>query len=264
MHTLKNYDYHGLLASTWDLWRDDTANWSDRHYYFDIVREFGQPVLDVGCGTGRLILDFLQHGIDIDGIDNSPEMLAICRDKARALGFSPRLELGQIEHLDLPWRWYRTILLPSSILQLIPPDTAREALKRCFAHLEPGGAATTPFGFAWREGDPLDTGWKLLFEKPRGGDGVIVRSWTREWQEPEQQCWNVEQRFEIVADGKVIAEETHRRSPDGWWYTQDQARALFASAGFDSGAVHLHSGFSRTPATPDDRLFTGLCVKGTS
>src|SRR6266550_247114 len=47
-----------------------------------IVTEFGQPVLDVGCGTGRILLDFLVQRIDIDGVDNSPEMLAVCREKA--------------------------------------------------------------------------------------------------------------------------------------------------------------------------------------
>ena len=37
----------------------------------------GQPVLDVGCATGRLILTYLEEGIDADGVDVSPEMLAI-------------------------------------------------------------------------------------------------------------------------------------------------------------------------------------------
>ena len=78
-----DYDYHGLLASTWDVWRDNTENWSDSLLFLDIVRQYGQPALDVGCGTGRIILDYLSKGIDIDGVDNSPEFLEICRTKGR-------------------------------------------------------------------------------------------------------------------------------------------------------------------------------------
>jgi len=39
-----------------------------------VIAQAGQPVLDVGCGTGRLLLDYMQQGIDVDGMDNSPEM----------------------------------------------------------------------------------------------------------------------------------------------------------------------------------------------
>jgi len=108
--TEPDYEYRGLMAATWDLGRGDTSNWSDRSLFRDIVRQYGQPVLDVGCGTGRILLDFLSEGVDIDGVDNSPEMLAICRDKSQKLGLSPNLYQQTMETLDLP-RTYRTILV---------------------------------------------------------------------------------------------------------------------------------------------------------
>src|SRR5438876_8505550 len=119
----KSTDYVGLQASTWDLSRGDTSNWGDRDYYLEIVRRFGEPVLDVGCGTGRIILDFLSQGIDIDGVDNSSQMLAICRAKAQKLGLSPALYEQSMESLDLT-RKYRTILAPSSALALIVEPAA--------------------------------------------------------------------------------------------------------------------------------------------
>ena len=68
----------------------------------------GEPALDVGCGTGRLVLDYLQQGIECDGVDNSPEMLALCREKARVLHVSPNLYQQPMQDLGLPRR-YRTI-----------------------------------------------------------------------------------------------------------------------------------------------------------
>jgi ubiquinone/menaquinone biosynthesis C-methylase UbiE len=95
-----------------------TSQWPDRPFYLEMIRKYGQPVLGVGCGTGRLLLDYLQHGIDIDGVHNSPEILAICRQKAEQLGLAATVYEQYMETLALPRR-YLTILIPSSSLQLI-------------------------------------------------------------------------------------------------------------------------------------------------
>jgi ubiquinone/menaquinone biosynthesis C-methylase UbiE len=259
MTTLPSYDYYGLLASTWDLWRDDTAKWSDRFFFLDMIRKYGQPALDVGCGTGRLVLDYVAEGFDVDGIDNSPEMLAVANHKAQKMGISPKLYQQNLETLNLP-RKYRTIIAPSSTFQLITDEQkVREAAKRCFAHLESGGALVTSFAFEWREGDPLDSGWELLFDKARPEDGARVQSWVREWHEPEKKLWHTEQRFEVELNGEVIAREEQRRSPEGRTYTQAQARQLFADAGFTD--IQLFHEFTHEPALPDDRLFCVLGVK---
>jgi ubiquinone/menaquinone biosynthesis C-methylase UbiE len=117
------YEYRGVLASTWDLLRGDTSDWPDRPFYRDIILQNGQPALDIGCGTGRLLLDYLADGIDIDGVDNSPEMLAICGEKAQKLGLHPTLFQQSMEALDLPRR-YRTIMVPSSSFQLVTDHEA--------------------------------------------------------------------------------------------------------------------------------------------
>jgi SAM-dependent methyltransferase len=253
-----SYEYYGLKALTWDLSRGDTSGWSDRGFFLEIVRQFGEPVLDVGCGTGRILLDFLAQGIDIDGLDNSAEMLSLCRDKARAAGLSPTLHEQDMQTLALG-RTYGTILIPSSTLQLITDaDAALRALSQLTAQLRPGGALVSPFGFDWRESEPLDTGWTMKFERIRPEDGARIRGWVHEWREPARQCWHEAERFEVERDGQVIASELHRRSPAGRWYTQSQAVQMFHLAGL--ARVKVLRGFSHDePATAEDRLF---CVVG--
>lgn len=249
------------MASTWDLWRNDTANWADRHLFLDFVQEFGEPFLDLGCGTGRLLLDYRALGLDGDGLDDSPEMLGICRSKADALGLSVTLLEERLPAPRLPRR-YRTILAPSSILQLMTSEEdARSLVQNLYNALEPGGVLAGSFAFEWREGEPMDTGWEMLFERTRPSDQATVRSWTREWREPARRLWHTEQKFEVTIEGSVVHEEHQIRSPEGMWYSQAQARQLFEQAGFKDVSI-LHE-FSHEPVRDEDRLFVALGKRDT-
>lgn len=246
-----DYEYTGLIAQAWDLLRGDTSRWEDRFFYLEVIRRYGQPVLDVGCGTGRLLLDYLAQGIDIDGADNSPEMLALCRQKAAAQGLQPRLYEQTMETLDLPRR-YRVILVPSSSLQLvIEPAQAAQALQRFHAHLLPGGGLAASVMTLWKAGEPLESEWERTAERPE--DGAVIRRMARSRYDPAEECEHTEDLYQVLVAGRVAAEEVHRRSPATRSYTPAQARALCERAAFDP--VQVTSGFTFEPVKPEDGLF---------
>lgn len=250
--TLPTYEYRGLMADAWDLLRGDTSGWSDRFFYLELIRRHGQPALDVGCGTGRLLLDYLAQGIDIDGVDNSPEMLALCRAKAARLGLTARVYEQSMETLALP-RAYRTILIPSSSLQLITePAQADAALARIVAHLEPGGLLVASFMTFWQPGQPLEHTSEHSATRPEDGAVITRTSWSR--FDPATECEATRDRYEVRLAGQVLAAEEHERDPATRSYTQAQARALFERAGL--AGVQVYHEFSFDPAAPDDRLFT--------
>lgn len=248
---LQEPEYIGLIAEAWDVLRGDTSNWEDRSFFLEAVRKYGQPVLDVGCGTGRLLLDYLEQGVDIDGVDNSPEMLAICRKKAAALALSPRLHEQYLETLDLP-RKYQTILIPSSSLQLITdPDMAVQALRRALDHLLPGGILLASIMALWKEGDSLESTWET--SAVRELDGITFRrvSWSR--YDPDTRIEATRDVYQKIAAAEVIAEETHERPQATRSYTQAEARELFERAAFKN--IRLFSGFTFEPIRPEDWLF---------
>lgn len=252
--TESDYEYRGLMALFWDFFRGDTSNWEDRFFFLEVIRRYGQPALDVGCGTGRLLLDFLAQGIDIDGIDNSPEMLDLCRQKAQAQGLRPNLHLGPMETLVLPRR-YRVILVPSSSFQLLTdPEHARQAMQRFYDHLLPGGVLAMPFMRIHQEGSPLDSGWEQSGEKVRPEDGATVRRWSRVRYDPANRLEHTEDRYQVTLGGQVLAEEYHQRSPATRDYTADEAVQLYRQAGLD--AIQVISGFSKdfAPAKAGDAL----------
>ena len=67
----------------------------DVAFYGELARASGGPVLELGCGTGRTLLPIAQAGIHCVGVDASPAMLAVLRQKSPP----PNLELveGRME-----------------------------------------------------------------------------------------------------------------------------------------------------------------------
>lgn len=254
---LSEYEYKGLMAEAWDVLRGNTSNWADRFFYLKVIQEYGQPVLDIGCGTGRLLLDYLQQGIDIDGVDNSPDMLAICQQKAHQLRLRPNLYEQYIETLDLP-RQYQIILIPSSSLQLIiPPAQVTQTMKRLHAHLLPWGWLVASIMTLWQEGERLESEWEKTVVREE--DGVTFRrvSWSR--FDPKEGCEHTEDLYQKLVNGQVIAEELHHRSPATRSYTQLQIKTLFIQAGFEN--VQLRRDFTFEPSQPEDSLFVVMGQK---
>jgi SAM-dependent methyltransferase len=251
------YEYGGLMAATWDLFRGDTSGWEDRPFYLDQIRRFGEPALDVGCGTGRLLLDYLGQGVDVDGVDDSPEMLALCRRRGRELGLRPRLYRQKMEALALPQR-YRTIFVPSSSFQLlIDPEAARRALNAFHAQLQPGGALVMPFLDRAGLAPPEGATWTREVRRPE--DGATVRRTSIARFDETRGTESSSEVFELIVDGAVVEHEEHRRDPDVRWYSQADARSMFEAAGFEvSGTV---AGFTDRPAGPDEEVFTIIGVR---
>jgi SAM-dependent methyltransferase len=228
----QTYEYWGLMASTWDHFLGQEARWEDTLFFREFISRHGQPVLEIGCGTGRLLLDYLAAGIIIDGVDNSPEMLAICHAKAQQRGLQPILFQQAMEWLDLPYR-YRTIIIPASSFQLVTyPALARQALQQFSAHLEPGGVLAMRLMIRWQAGEPTQTDWRLTGEVVRPEDGAVLRRWSRASYEVENQLEHTEERYEVSLHGEIIASEHHRRSPAARWYTSTQGLNLLEEAGF--------------------------------
>ncbi len=254
---LPEYEYKGLIAEAWDVLRGDTSTWSDRPFYLEVIRKYGQPVLDVGCGTGRLLLDYLQQGIDIDGLDNSPDMLAICLRKAQSLKLNPALFHQFVETLELP-RKYQTILIPSSSIQLvIEPTAIRQALSRLLAHLLPGGVVVASIMTLWQKGEALASERECT--AVRASDGAVFRRVARSRFDPASECEDTEDLYQKIVEGQVVQEELHRRAPATRSYSQAQIREMFTAAGFAN--VQLFSEFTSEPVKAADRLFVILGQK---
>ncbi len=91
--------------SKFQNWLDATFRW-DMYARFEYTMQHSEPIagktiLDVGCGTGRFVFEYLKRGAKhVTGIDIAESMLAVCRQRAQAEGVSERCTFVQTDLLQ--------------------------------------------------------------------------------------------------------------------------------------------------------------------
>lgn len=136
------YDDEPLLAELYDLVPQYTGR-HDVEFYIDLCRSAEGRVLELGCGTGRVLIPAAEAGATIVGLDVSPNMLARCRD---ALGARPektqqRVSLVQATMTDFRLDGeFELVIIPFRPFQhLIGVDDQMACLKHVHSHLRTGG-----------------------------------------------------------------------------------------------------------------------------
>ena len=254
MNTTPQTWHYGLVAEYWAAFNLDGPEID----YFGRFLDLGQPALDAGCGTGRLLLPWLRAGFDIDGCDVSADMIAHCRETARREGFEPTLLVQPLHELDPP-RSYRTIVacgvfgIGSTRLQ------DEEALRRFHQFLEPGGILLldneVPYANAkrWRqwtkeERAQLPEPWPPPGERERAPDGTEYALRARAVAvDPLDQTLTLEIHAERWRDGSLVMEEKHQISLRS--YFRDELLLMLDHAGYTD--VDVRGDYTDEPATAD-------------
>lgn len=110
---------------------------NDRDFFVEKAAQVGGPVLEVACGTGRIAIPIHKRGLEIEGLDLSPGMLAEARRKSEGLAI--QWHQADCRDFDLGRRFQFVFMAFNSMLHLHD----RVSLERFFAcvrrHLLPGG-----------------------------------------------------------------------------------------------------------------------------
>ena len=114
---------------------------ADLFMYQQFASRCGSPILELGCGTGRVLLPLARQGYEITGVDLSQPMLEVARHKVAAEGLSERVTLSQqdMRELELAGRFNMAFAAINSFMHLLNTDDQLAALARIRHHLNPGG-----------------------------------------------------------------------------------------------------------------------------
>ena len=258
--------HHGLMAREWAEFETDLGE--EGTYFQGLVEAFGQPALDLGCGTGRLLVPFLQAGLDVDGCELSADMLAQCRARAEKAGLSPRLYRQAMHELDLPRR-YRTIFACGVIGLGGERQLTRQGMRRCYEHLRPGGVFVFDVTARWN--DPpawlsrlpkhrqtLPDPWGTPRKRKRLADGSELELTVRTVAvDPLAEAQTRQVRLRLYRDGELLEEEVHSQRYEE--YGRNELVLVLELAGFRD--IQILGDYTDQSATSDHRNLVFLARK---
>jgi SAM-dependent methyltransferase len=110
---------------------------ADLPLWEELAERSGGSVLELGCGTGRVVLHLARRGHELVGLDADGELLAALRERAEGLPVTA--QLADAREFELPSQ-VDLVLAPTHLLQLLASPAERVESLRCVAGaLRPGG-----------------------------------------------------------------------------------------------------------------------------
>jgi len=251
--------HHGLVARYWRYWAEDNSDSPIVAIYQALIEQYGQPALDAGCGTGRLLIPYLRTDLEVDGFDTSADMIYHCRERAESEGLKTNLYVQALHELDLP-RSYQTIFA-CGVFGL-GTERAQDVigLRRLYDHLKPGGVLLINHHLPYRDGKFwnlwLKENWKKLPETwpdtigkvPPKAEDHNIKLYSRMLAfDPLEQLLTDQLRAELWENGEFVRAEEHTMI--GVAYFRNELRMMLENTGFEIEGIKDAS--METDATPE-------------
>ena len=187
------------------------------------------PLLELMCGSGRLLVPLAAMGRKLHGVDFSAAMLASCEARLAARGLAAPLFRQDLIQLNLPFRYSAAFVAAGSFQLLTDPGAALAALQRIRAHLiDPGLLLLdmfVPSDSEQRLGAPLvEVRTAMLAD----GTQIALRSETT--VRADAHMSHAEYRYAHRRGSTRLAEEHEALSLT--WYSPDDVTAMLVEAGF--------------------------------
>jgi SAM-dependent methyltransferase len=230
---MNDYDQ---FARLYDLEHRDFAD--DIEFYRNFALRCDGPVLELGCGSGRVCLALAQSGLWVTGVDSSTEMLALARAHAAAAGLSERLCLEHADVRDLAFEeQFALAIYPlNGFLHLLTVEDQLAALDNAYRALLPGGFLVVYLPNPHAVLVPDTDGQLLLRRHFTSPEGHRITSFTSTQTDLTEQRQHLSLFYDEVGDDGLVRRttvETELR----FVYRYEMA-ALLRQAGFVVDAVY--------------------------
>jgi len=247
-----SWDYGRLVAEVYELDKPVGSSFPGLRYYTRQLAGVTGRILEPATGTGRVLVPLLEAGFAVEGLDVSPDMLAVCRQHCRDRGLDPVLREADMATVAEPGA-YQAIIIPAGSIMLLD---GRAAVPRALAAFR---ESLTPGGRLILDIEPL---------QPTTGPEA-TRYWERDPYLWTLQVMHTEYdpaanqvtsflRYEKWRDGDLIATGLQRFRLQHWSLTEFER--LLADAGFTDIKVTADYRDDRRPG-PGSRVWTFHAIR---
>jgi len=255
-----------LMKNEFDAYADFYDKWnenfiSDIPLWLEYARKCGSPVLELCCGTGRILLPIAREGIEITGLDVSEKMLDKAREKLNQEPEEAKKKVtlfqGDMRNFHLK-KEFNFIFIPfNSFLVLLSTEEQNNCLRSAYKHLSSQGRlAISMFnadlsraeGVLRSEGD-------ILEDYPQEGDTTEIFSY-QFFDKPKQ---IIKVRFFV--DSTKAGGELFRKTIDlkMRYFFQDEFEKILSSNGFET--VELFGNYDKAPFKEDSPFIIFVAKK---
>ena len=231
-------DTYSISAKHYDAAYAVKQDLVDIPFYVDLAKQIGGPVLEIACGTGRILLNIARAGIEIDGLDNSAPMRQVLESRLskepRSVREKVTLQGGDMRDFRLNKKYALAIIPFRPMQHMYTLQDQVDALATATFHLrEEGKLAFDVFYPKW-EAIPAGIGEEILeLEWPVDSQPskLVRRYFRKESYDKIHQTFSATFIFRTYEGGKLVLEETElfRMS----YYSYPHLRALFLLAGLE-------------------------------
>uniref|UniRef100_A0A0C1NFN2 Methyltransferase domain-containing protein n=1 Tax=Tolypothrix bouteillei VB521301 TaxID=1479485 RepID=A0A0C1NFN2_9CYAN len=219
--------YGNLCTEFYNITKPIGGHYPDVPYYIRHLSKIGGRILEAMVGTGRLLIPLLEAGLNVEGIDNSPHMLAVCQQNCAERGSNPVLYSGSIETLDVPGKFDAIVVTWGSFMLLEKRSGAIAALQAFTKHLEPGGQIFIDLEIPVESFKTENIVKQREVQCPDGSIIVMQFSSRMDWLLQVQQTWN---RYEKWKDGQLI--DTELQSFPLHWFGREEFMMCLREQGY--------------------------------
>src|SRR5690625_2950424 len=93
--------YSKLSSEVYDIDKYIGLSFGDVEFYSERLADCQSKILELGVGTGRILIPLLERGMDVDGFDVSTEMLNICKTNCDQRRLQANIVEGKMESFSL-------------------------------------------------------------------------------------------------------------------------------------------------------------------
>jgi SAM-dependent methyltransferase len=212
---------------------DTVGERDDLDFFRNLSARTGGPALEVGCGTGRVLLPLARGGLRLTGVDVSGAMLARARAKLAATGLLERVRLveADAQSMALEERFRLAYVALNTFMHFTSPEAQTRTLERIHRHLVPGGLLALDL-FNPHPDLLDDADGRLIhdFTRPGPSDGAVTTRFHSQRVDPATQTLEISFFYdEVGADGvlrrTVAPFELH-------YFTRREIELLLERCGF--------------------------------